>query len=936
MIPIMLGMADGARRTLHNDNKTIVFYSEKGEQGEECGLWASFVYLQKLAEDRRFRNRYKLGEMLQFNKFMDQKGDAAYDLISWRTISLLQAYCPEDRATILFLTGLNYSCSPWITKHFTDPFMIVQFVWTAAAVFEMQEVYVKELVGRIDLHCPSDQFRKTIRTNACAATNHILSHYIDKAQDDNIQQWCDLGLTNINNNEVEAVHSEERQGNLMKAGNDQSVNLSQHMQTLSRVQKIFDRRPMLTEAGVQIGRPKHTARAHAGTIDLGLPKGFNRADIEYNHHGQHPSRYQVPDSYDEFVALLQASREAGYKNGLSLYEEFIPEAVAQMKLKGVWRNSVHDRPIKKLPANKTAWLVHGPVSSMYTRLPDQVITAERWSVAMPKPKGKEDKFSKSVRAEMQENAGQEGDGSESDDAGGEVDAYLSSNVRDVIAKAKKDRSELQRFADMEAKVGGIKTEGGLVVGSEASGEALAYKRLLSGEYVLDEDGKLQALARVLRAFQIRDRHSRERGKRFWVGRLRFFHKAAQEGHDVTVGSCMVVTWGGSKSFAVVRVMGIINDKEKAYSVKLNRKSTTQVFKVELLDPVGPPTESKSQKYRGSGFCLPKLAAIKVIEIVELRHLNAIVGVREEIHDALLSIESILKLYTKGFSRVTKQEGHLHIENEAERLQNTDSGVMWNANQSELVCLFCVSSWYDETTGIIMKCKTCHKCYHQDCHTPKIPLEDTVDADSWECCVCSGVELDFCNHCREFWVVDGKENEKDNNRLMHCAGKCGLLWHQNCYPTRIKYEGDDVPWVCDKCLLESDQEAERQAEEDSAAAKRCPRVCKKTKKGAHKLQMAVDGKKVSNFKIADPRGSNLEEATWAQNYTHGGQAKPKRAPTVKTVFEVGAAIEAKWKGSYGYYCGQIDAVNENGTYQVEYEDGDFDAEVPAKHIRYPTD
>jgi len=496
------------------------------------------------------------------------------------------------------------------------------------------------------------------------------------------------------------------------------------------------------------------------------------------------------------------------------------------------------------------------VSSMHERLPDTCVTAAQFMNAVPQPKRAKqakEKFVQDVRNDLRHH----GDGSDSEeDAITAADAYLTAKIKAIIAKTKDEREKLETYANLEKKVGGIKQEGGLVVGNSHAGEIVDYKQLLSGRYVRDETDKLVLLSRVLRAFQIRDRHSRERDKRFWVGRLRSFQKAAKEGHDVTLGTCLLVSWGGAKSFAVVRVMGIIEDTERQHSVKLNKKSRTQIFKAELLDPVGAPTEAGSQKYRGSGFSLPKLAATLVLRIVELRHLHALAGIREEVHDALLCVEDIVELYNQGYVRVTKQEGLIHMESDAEKLQNLDQGVMWNANRSELVCLQCVSSWYDDSTGLILKCKSCEKCYHQDCHAPKVPMEDANE--NWECCVCSGVESEFCSHCREFW-----DDEDNDNRLMFCEGGCGRLWHQKCYDHFIQYPADDNPWICDVCQLRLTEEEE--AEYNQTEKKR---KCKQLKKGSQKLQMAVDGKKVNRLVISDKPGTHLEQATWAQKYTHG--------------------------------------------------------------------
>jgi len=192
---------NGRRNLILGDarGKCLVFYTEKGDAAEEAEIWASGLYIKKLADMmRHLKGQFSIAEMVHFNKFMDQRGDAAYELASWRLIKTLERHFPEDKGTILSLIGMNYASSPWRTMCFTNPFVIVEFVWCAVAIWEMQEGFVKNTCQRIDLHCPSNQFRTTQKANACAVTNIILDHYRAKAQFGEQQVWHDLGLTSVN------------------------------------------------------------------------------------------------------------------------------------------------------------------------------------------------------------------------------------------------------------------------------------------------------------------------------------------------------------------------------------------------------------------------------------------------------------------------------------------------------------------------------------------------------------------------------------------------------------------------------------------------------------------------------------------------------------------------------------------------------------------
>jgi hypothetical protein len=264
--------------------------------------------------------------------------------------------------------------------------------------------------------------------------------------------------------------------------------------------------------------------------------------------------------------------------------------------------------------------------------------------------------------------------------------FESAKIQSLIEKAITDRTEITKLAEA---VMGPKIQI-LAATEESSAQVLTWNKLLSGHFLLDSQGATVQTSQAMRLYQLRDYHARGRLERFWVGKLRSHAPAIKDGHDTTLDSVLLVRWGGrNDQFAVVRVMGIIQDAEKANSCKLilhpqdstkppPKSARNQVFQVELMDPSGPATESGSQKYTSSGWFLPKLTANMVIKPVHLMHLTALAEPGHSTHDALLSLEDIVSLYEKGFKRVTRHDGHLHIENEAEQVQNLDSSVMWDA------------------------------------------------------------------------------------------------------------------------------------------------------------------------------------------------------------------------------------------------------------------
>ena len=61
------------------------------------------------------------------------------------------------------------------------------------------------------------------------------------------------------------------------------------------------------------------------------------------------------------------------------------------------------------------------------------------------------------------------------------------------------------------------------------------------------------------------------------------------------------------------------------------------------------------------------------------------------------------------------------------------------------------------------------------------------------------------------------------------------------------------------------------------------------------------------------------------------ASPRRSPR-KGKFAVGAAIEARYKGKSRYYPGKIAKANDDGSYDIAYDDGESEANVIEALIR----
>ena len=192
-LPAKLGALDvshhvrSARRAAKDSKRCIVFFSEKGDNGEEVNNSFTLLHLEELARDRRFKGKYGLSEMVTFDNVMDQKGGASWHLHSWKIISLLQRQKERAKGTILALQATYYITAPFKLADMTNPFVAMYWVWRGLAIWETQERYVYLLIKNLSMHCLSPQMRDSNRILAHAVVLMVLVTYIHKKQIGGIQ-----------------------------------------------------------------------------------------------------------------------------------------------------------------------------------------------------------------------------------------------------------------------------------------------------------------------------------------------------------------------------------------------------------------------------------------------------------------------------------------------------------------------------------------------------------------------------------------------------------------------------------------------------------------------------------------------------------------------------------------------------------------------------
>ena len=853
------------RRNFFNEGITWVVESIKRD-GIEVGKWASGRNLKKLASLVGIKGKYSLAEIVNVNEWCDQRGKAAKHLISLKTYNLLKRHNPEDTASLLLLKAMYFQMEPHNNPKFTNPFKIAYYVERGLAVFNQQELYVTKLMKRLDLHCASYQFREGLRILAASAILHCLAHcrWKEQVSVEAVQEWDDLGLAHNNNNVVEAHHSEERKGTEMRT-NDSSNDLSQHLDVMSKVEQISDCKEVLRAAEAKLAE----AKRHHGEADintLGYLPGVTEADVHYGRH----SEERVLDTYDQFCEQISYWRQRSREGGLADYGADHPNVKEQCEAAGCWGT----KRVQKLPAGTT--VCSGPIRQQ--RMPLKCVDPDAFVAAYsPDALKKLSNLEASVRQEQMRNAVAEGDGASAEevaDVAGGSTRWLTPAVSAIITKTKIQRAAMEELS---------KHGDGSVMVATHSGQVMVHESLLTGDVVMASDGTLIKTHQFLKLFQKRDRHSNDRGRRFWVGRLREFQRAVDDEHDVLVGSCMFVNWGksgGKDVFVVGRVMSI-HDGEVPHKCSAKLGTAGLSYIIEMLDPAGSPTESGPQRYRASGYCLPRILGKFVISLIKLRHLDALSN-GQTTTDALVPVEDLLKMYNKGYVRL--QSG-AEVETEAERIEHMDSGVQWCTQEAETACYMCQSKWYDDSTGLIIRCSKCKHSWHQECHYPTVWTDSLQlgTASPWMCSVCSGDEVDVCHRCHKDWSMKDEEEETDNDRLMYCEGVCGRLFHQKCHDPCVSYPGPTVKWYCGEC--EDDRReaiASDVADIDQTQFHPRHRACKKTWAGASNERELFG---VSTIK--DAPESRLKAATWdrlnaKQKSTTNSTAAKRNAPAKPNV------------------------------------------------------
>ena len=586
-----------ARRNMTNWRVDLVFLDTLIE-GIGRIVTASFAKLQSIADTITLDKGYRLSDILDVNSWRDQKTDASYYLFSLQTIELLLRHAPEDTGTILYMYAIYHIAEVFLNKKFTNPAKIVEYAWTAHAILVTQEIYVKKcakLERDADCYLPSYQMRRTVKAMAHAATVHVLRFFRHRKG----KEWSEGGLGSVNQNPVEALHSDGRCGQVLR-NNDRNYTGKKWLEIISKLQMIGEKKIAVNAVqGWRCGEARNAEGSQSGKItSLGLlgddillreidgqkvlPRG-KASDFEAN-------ASEIPATYDTCVPYIVMQKRKGQERGLAFWEKLLPVAVAQMKQKKVWPADA-GWPKRTTALPEGAIVASGPVCNtrgpLHCKDPDTLIVPLKVQREMEKQQAL-------LEAELSEIQEDSGDGERDTEEG---DATLTA-VNELLHKAKEDAS-VAADGKKKPKVWGLHLE--------HEEERVNTDKFLSAE-------------------QDKERVSNDRWKRFIIMVLRGRGGVLKPGHDITRGTCVIVSGSslfrdvkgtGRMMYAVARILKIAEGNEQVHSCDSTKISDEHSFKCELLVPIGEPTPAGAQCFGPSGFSLPWLRGKHIKQRVEL-------------------------------------------------------------------------------------------------------------------------------------------------------------------------------------------------------------------------------------------------------------------------------------------------------------------------------
>ena len=705
-----------------------------------------------------------LKHMYTVKKFLDQEGDAAFEMLTMRTMDIMvRAREEHSYPLLMYLLACMYILEVWVNPDFTRPYLMGLYLFTGKSLLDTFEAYIKMHGLPADMSLLSLTTRKTLDTMTHSPIQHVLKVFRSKLHGaiDLDASWSQASLSTIHTKPLEGHHGIQRTMN-----NTITPNLADWLTNVSTiVLKVNILNRLRENYTVSVGSNRHTRKEHQGNhvtygmtpVPESLQKLIGIASLcgtrEFRNGGPCdpsvvPLEYQgTPQDYAELMAHFEAGCRRGLdKNGPFIYETLNPQAVVQFK-----RKNVLLFPVKKI-----------------------VVRPQGMHIV------DNNDFASSVDFEPT----------------GAVDDPCTAKPLTCAQQGFEDK--LKELTQMSARFGRIEhpLPGDANVPIKATNGVVT--QLPRAMAVVTNDGDWHSVTEVLATMQKQEFVARDRGPRFWTGPLPE-HRALPDGHNVTHGSLLLMTWPIAnllpKMVAVVRVTHILVGSEKAKSCELNNKANSnQTFRAEICvelrgDQFRGPT---GRQYEGGAcFIATGRQYPGLLKACLVTHVVALQGCPHEVVANLSHEDVVAYLGTRltflDFVTLATIQMKEDVNDEA----------VDDEPPLEHVCCRCAIGWWDDSTGILQQCPgTCGRSFHANC-LEELEIAAFQNLDG-ECNKCSGRDSEICDACGEEWYDDDKDSPYHTGKMVGCDN-CNRWWHQVCHqPNVSEKDCSKAGWLCGAC------------------------------------------------------------------------------------------------------------------------------------------
>lgn len=328
-------LARSVRRNAAYDSRCLLYHSASNGSM----LCAGLEVLVELQRTMPRREAQYLTEVVSINKYRDQKGDAAYQMIADETIESLRKYRPVGSAAMaLYLESYNYVLEPFVNPKMTNPMAITFNSWLGYSLCRLQEIYAVQVMALDkDIYIPSYQVIRTTAAMAHSAVTHCMDLFLNYRHrlDANWSQGSLRGATTL---PLEGFHSEGRTGSVSKASaGDCNFTTCKWVDICSKLMRIRARRLKLAFHGWAVRAARNMQRTDKLTTLRQLERAWGAVPDTPEYSLQcGGGGYLPPDGYKDFCDDLTRAKRAAQDAALALWEREMPDSAAQMKAKAVW------------------------------------------------------------------------------------------------------------------------------------------------------------------------------------------------------------------------------------------------------------------------------------------------------------------------------------------------------------------------------------------------------------------------------------------------------------------------------------------------------------------------------------------------------------------------------------------------------------------------